>query len=268
MAKLPMNYDTYIFDLYGTLVDIRTDESDSTVWERLALFFGYYGADYTGPELKTAYEILVGKKEAEMVSAMLPETAASTDSADSEIEVAGDRQMKSYNYEASPEIELTGVFLDLYRSKGVEADQMLAVHTGQFLRVLSTKRLRLYPGTLEMLRALRDAGKQIYLLSNAQRIFTEYEMKSLKLWDSFDDIFISSDYGVKKPDRRFFEKLLAVHPVDKERTLFVGNDSRTDIGGARNVGLHTFYVKSAISPKGDSGEAADYNAGAFDAWEK
>ena len=35
-----------IFDLYSTLVDIHTDEGRPEVWEILALFFRYYGADY------------------------------------------------------------------------------------------------------------------------------------------------------------------------------------------------------------------------------
>ena len=38
-----MKYTDLIFDLYGTLVDIHTDEND-LVWEKTALFFGYYGA--------------------------------------------------------------------------------------------------------------------------------------------------------------------------------------------------------------------------------
>ena len=33
--KLPLTYDNYIFDLYGTLVDIHTDESDTAIWEKL-----------------------------------------------------------------------------------------------------------------------------------------------------------------------------------------------------------------------------------------
>ena len=32
--------DNYIFDLYGTLVDIHTDESDTAIWEKLAMFYG------------------------------------------------------------------------------------------------------------------------------------------------------------------------------------------------------------------------------------
>ena len=44
-AVLPVQYDNYVFDLYGTLVDIHTEEDFPKLWEKLALFFGYYGAN-------------------------------------------------------------------------------------------------------------------------------------------------------------------------------------------------------------------------------
>ena len=62
--KLPLTYDNYIFDLYGTLVDIHTDESDTAIWEKLAMFYGYYGALYEAKELKERYETLVKSSEA------------------------------------------------------------------------------------------------------------------------------------------------------------------------------------------------------------
>ena len=40
------DYRNYIFDLYGTLVDIGVDESDRRLWEHMSLFYGYYGAQY------------------------------------------------------------------------------------------------------------------------------------------------------------------------------------------------------------------------------
>lgn len=46
-------YQDLIFDLYGTLVDIHTEETD-TVWEKTALLFGYYGAHYTGTALESS----------------------------------------------------------------------------------------------------------------------------------------------------------------------------------------------------------------------
>ena len=64
--KLPLTYDNYIFDLYGTLVDIHTDESDTAIWEKLAMFYGYYGALYEAKELKARYETLVKSSEAEL----------------------------------------------------------------------------------------------------------------------------------------------------------------------------------------------------------
>ena len=38
-AILPDKYDNYVFDLYGTLVDIHTDEEPKEIWDKLALFY-------------------------------------------------------------------------------------------------------------------------------------------------------------------------------------------------------------------------------------
>ena len=43
-AVLPQQYSNYVFDLYGTLVDIHTEENDPALWQKLALFYGYYDA--------------------------------------------------------------------------------------------------------------------------------------------------------------------------------------------------------------------------------
>ena len=58
-----MGYTDLIFDLYGTLVDIHTEESD-LVWEKTAFYFGFYGARYTGPELKAAFGRAMAAREA------------------------------------------------------------------------------------------------------------------------------------------------------------------------------------------------------------
>lgn len=246
-ALLPMDYDTYVFDLYGTLVDIHTDEELPMVWEKLALFYGYYDAPYEPMELKKRYGELVNGKEQELKKTLEDDP--------------------KYAHEASPEIEITDVFSALFREKGVEADEALAVHAGQFFRVLSTEYVRVYPGTAQMLESLKKQGKKVYLLSNAQRIFTEYEMHTLEIAQYFDDILISSDYRTKKPDPRFFGILVDRYHLAVERTLFVGNDSRTDVLGATQAGMHTFYVNSNISPANDAAPNVDYSVDSFEKWE-
>lgn len=246
-AVLPEQYENYVFDLYGTLVDIHTDENSEGLWEKLALFLGYYKAVYEPQELKTRYELLVKESECALKQTL--------------------EEDPHYAHEASPEIEITEVFQKLYREKGIDADEALARYTGQFFRVLATEYVKVYPGTKEMLAHLKELGKKVYLLSNAQRIFTAYEMNVLGIAEYFDDILISSDFQTKKPDERFFGILLERHKLDVEKSLFIGNDARCDIGGARKAGMHSFYVNSNISPKNDNPEDADYIVNKFLQWE-
>lgn len=74
-------------------------------------------------------------------------------------------------------------------------------------------------------------------------------MNYLDITKYFDDILISSDYGTKKPDIRFFEQLIEKYHLDVKKTLMIGNDVRCDINGAKEAGLDTFYIHSNISPK-------------------
>ena len=220
-------YRNYIFDLYGTLVDIRTDETDRKLWERMSLFYGYYGAHYTAEKLRQTYLDLVQGKE----KALQQEHAV------------------QYAHEAYPEIPIEEVFKELYVTKGVEPDSVLAIHTGQMFRAYATKHIRLYAYAKELLAALQQAGRRVYLLSNAQRIFTEYELYYLGIHDLFDGILISSDQGCKKPDERFFHILLERYGLLPEESLMIGNDMETDIAGAKQVGMDSFYIHSAISPR-------------------
>lgn len=226
-------YDTCIFDLYGTLVDIHTEEEKNELWEKMGMFYGYYGAYYQPEELKITFRQLIAQLE------------------------AGQRGLREDAHEAHPEIPIEQVFLKLFEEKQITADLTLAVHAGQFFRVMSTEYIRLYDGTEEMLKALKQSGKKLYLLSNAQRIFTEYEMRALHIFHYFDGIFISSEHGYKKPDLRFFEKLLDTYGISRSTAIMVGNDGICDIKGARAAGLSTLYIRSNISPEEELPQA-DY----------
>lgn len=245
-ATLPLGYDNYVFDLYGTLVDIHTEEGDERLWKQLALFFGYYGALYEPEELQKEYFRIVKGKEQELKMTL------DTD--------------PHYAHESSPEIEICDVFRELYTQKGVEPEEALVIHTAQLFRVMSTDYVRLYDGVREMLKFLKEQGKNVYLLSNAQRIFTAYELKSLDIFKYFDDVLISSDYKTRKPDARFFDCLIKKYDLDVKKSIYVGNDSKNDVLGAKGVGMNTFYVFSNISPQNDEKNLADYNVEDFESW--
>ena len=219
-----MRYQNCIFDLYGTLVDIHTDEGLPVLWDKMSAWYREHGANYTSDELRDAYFRTVRQMEGE--------AAARPDDA----------------HEAHPEIRLELAFRQLFRAKGMDAGLDLAVRAGEQFRRGSLDYIRLYDGAVELLKALRTNGQGVWLLSNAQRIFTAYELRTLGIETLFDGIYLSSDYGCKKPDRRFFELLLNERGIAPESAIMVGNDGECDIRGARAVGLSTLYIRSNISP--------------------
>ena len=214
-----MKYTDLVFDLYGTLVDIHTEESE-LVWEKTAFFFGFYGAYYTRVELKAAFEAELKRREAK----------------------AGQ------SYECFPDIPFEQVMAQLFRAKGVENADALGLQAAQLFRISSLEYIHLYPNVLQALSSLRAAGCRLWLLSNAQRVFTAYELRLLGLGEQFDGVYISSDYGCRKPDLRFYQALMQEHGLQPQTCLMIGNDRMTDIAGAKNAGMDTLYMHTELTP--------------------
>lgn len=226
-----MRYTDLIFDLYGTLVDIHTEEN-ALVWEKTALYFGYYGAEYTGESLKTDHKSVMTRLES----------------------------VSGQSYEMYPDIPFDAVMAALFRAKGVtENAAALGLNAAQVFRIASTEYIRLYDGVLNALETFRRQGYRLWLLSNAQRAFTAYELRLLGLGKRFDGIYLSSDYQCRKPDIRFFQALLNDRQLDPEKCLMIGNDRETDIAGAKQAGLSTLYMHTNLTPS----EQAPANAALF-----
>lgn len=215
-----MTYTNLIFDLYGTLVDIHTEETE-LVWEKTALYFGFYGAHYTGEELQKAFREEMRRQEAK----------------------------EGQSYECFPDIPFEQVLAQLFRERGVtENADALGVNAAQLFRISSIEYVKLYPHVLEALAELRKKGCRLWLLSNAQRVFTAFELRHLGLGEQLDGIYISSDYRCRKPDVRFYQALLEEQGLDEQTCLMIGNDRQTDIAGAKAAGLATLYMHTGLTP--------------------
>lgn len=98
-----MRYQHCIFDLYGTLVDIHTDEASPRLWARMAEFYRRRGAVYQPGELRTAYFRLVRQLE-------------------------GGASPRQDGHEAHPEIQIERVFRRLYEEKGAQTVGLSTVY--------------------------------------------------------------------------------------------------------------------------------------------
>lgn len=186
-------YNNYIFDLYGTLIDINTDEWNDDLWKKIAILYAYKGAHYTYDELNEEYDRLV-QAEKKAVLKKSPDTKV-------------------------VDIKIEKVFRKLFSQKGVKVTKAEVLFIAEAFRCYSTKYIKLYDGVLDLLDTLKAKGKKIYLLSNAQRSFTENELNMFDLTKYFDGICISSDEECSKPDEKYFKTLLTVTDLKRASQL-------------------------------------------------
>lgn len=215
-------YKNYIFDLYGTLIDINTDEWCDDLWKKMAILYGYKGAHYTYDELKGEYLNLVSLEK-----------------------VAVRKRHPEYNV---VDIKIEKVFKKLFTQKGVKVTKAQVAFVAEAFRCYSTKYIKLYDGVIDLLDTLKAKGKKIYLLSNAQRYFTENELNMLGLTEYFDGICISSDEECSKPDSCYYKTLFDRYGLKKSESIMIGNDYVSDIGGAAHFGIDSLYIHQSISP--------------------
>ena len=219
-------YENYFFDLYGTLVDIRTDERKPSLWQGVAEFYSLCGAFYTPEEIHACYLALCAE-ETERLAEAYP--ALGTEGV---------------------EIELRNVIRRLFEEKGINVSAERVEDTAMLFRSLSfCREPRLMDGAKKTLDGLREHGAHLFLLSNAQNCFTIPELRRLGILDGvFDGIFLSSDFGSKKPAPAFFNAALAQAGLSGSAVLMVGNDPTADIHGADSVGMKSRYIHSWQSP--------------------
>jgi len=100
------------------------------------------------------------------------------------------------------------------------------------------------PGALDLLRSLKTHGIKTGIVSNAQRVFFEDEIRTTGLLAYLDSIVISADYKFQKPDTRLFALALDMVGAKADEAVFVGDDMLSDILGAKNAGIQAVYIPS------------------------
>ncbi len=220
---LDPNIDNYIFDLYGTLIDIRTDEYAAQTWKKW-----YKGLRRRNLKLPEYY---VFRKDFFELDRKKREEAAAT------------RRFTAV------EIDIIPVYRELFEKygNGILSDELLNEISYEF-RIASRFYIRLFPGVRESLEQIRAAGKHPYILSNAQRSYTWPEITMFGLEKLTDDQLISSDYGCMKPDKAFFDRLLDKYQMDRERSGMHGDSLSSDILGAKAAGIKSVHLSGENDP--------------------
>lgn len=104
------------------------------------------------------------------------------------------------------------------------------------------------PGARDALEALSRKYK-LYLASNGTSRVQARRLESAKISHFFQDIFISQDIGVNKPDAEYFRRCFARIPgFEHSKTMIVGDSLTSDILGGIGAGIYTCWVNPNGKP--------------------
>ena len=224
-----------LFDLYGTLIDIETDESLEEIYRGIAHYLTYHGVCLHRWEVRDRYYEIM-------------------------------KQQKEKRGEEYPEIDVEAIWNRFLRQEGIGAPlarRQLATILAQIYRGISRKLLQLYPDVKRVLNELRPTYRMA-LVSDAQPCYALPEMKAVGLEGYFDPIIISADYGFRKPDARLIKKALDTMKLVPAEVICVGNDMYRDIYGGSQLGIKTVFIDSNQGAKSHENVTPDYFAHRFE----
>ena len=105
------------------------------------------------------------------------------------------------------------------------------------------KHIALFPHASEIIAAIRQRGLKTALLSDFP---PEEKLKFLGIDSGWDAVLCSERSGALKPAARSFADLSAALSLPPEHILYVGNSYRYDVLGAKEAGMGTALITSAI----------------------
>lgn len=199
-----------LFDLYGTLIDIHTQEDRPEVWDNLARFLRYRGLPADAGALREGF-------------------------------YGGAQKIQEESEEPHPEVDNLGIFRSMLCGMAGDISETFCEEVTQLFRTLSMVHFGVFPDTLSTLEDLKKSFK-LGLVSDAQRVFLDPEIEMAGLRPYLDVIVISSDHGFHKPDQRLFETALAELGLTRQQVVYVGDNVSRDVRGAKAAGLKAVLI--------------------------
>lgn len=111
-----------------------------------------------------------------------------------------------------------------------------------YLRI-SPYKTHLIEGSLEVLNYLKQ-NYVLHIITNGFKEVQHIKLDTCGLTSFFDQIIISEDHGLTKPDIKLFELAESLAKVDKSVCVMIGDNYDADIMGAVNAGWKAIHLSS------------------------
>lgn len=149
-------------------------------------------------------------------------------------------------------------FADFFAAIGRKDDPYEA---GRLFVKLLSKGDHLIPGALQMLEELSERA-ELTLVTNGIAEVQRGRLAASGTERFFRHIAISEELGWQKPRREFFDAVLEMTGTERKECLVVGDSLTSDIQGAINSGLDSFWLHLGMDnvtpPAGAAGHGSSY----------
>ncbi len=103
-----------------------------------------------------------------------------------------------------------------------------------------------FPDTVPALRAAKERGLRLWIVSNTDRAIMEHSLGHLEV--DFDGVTVAEDCRAYKPSTEPFEHALERIQARPDEVLHVAFGFKYDIGPAQELGLRTCWVNRKREP--------------------
>ena len=111
-----------------------------------------------------------------------------------------------------------------------------------YLDALSKKSI-LFDQAIPLVSALKNAGKRIFIITNGVTKVQRGRLKDSPILPYLEDVFISEQMNVAKPQKLFFDLVAQKIPgFKKENAIVIGDSLTSDIQGANNAELDCIWL--------------------------
>jgi HAD superfamily hydrolase (TIGR01549 family) len=125
---------------------------------------------------------------------------------------------------------------------GAGGDPDLALRSAERYNAYRVKYFTLFPGAIDLLRALRDRGVKLGIVTNGLSETHREKIALLQISEYFDAIFLSDEVGMVKPDPLLFAHACRTLGGAPAHGAMVGDRYERDIRGAHDAGLFTVWL--------------------------